>query len=79
MPDYLARFLAPPPHLLFALTFWVSLLAVLGDVFDRRDDRLVAEAAGVDQVALLAAEEGEAEVADRGVGDDRDDGLQGAL
>src|SRR3954451_2154415 len=56
-----------------------QLGAVLGLVFDRRDDRLVAEAPGVDQVALLGAQELQAEVADRGVGDDRDDGFQGAL
>ena len=49
-----------------------QLLAVLGVDFDRRDRRGAAEALGVCQVALSAAEEGEAEVADRDVGDDRD-------
>jgi hypothetical protein len=45
-----------------------QLGAVLGLVFDRRDHRLVAEAPGVDQVALLGSEELQAEVADRGIG-----------
>ena len=48
-------------------------LAVLR--FERRGGRhpaLGAEAAGVDQVAVLAAEDRQVEVADRGVGDDRD-------
>ena len=47
-------------------------LAVLAVEFDRGDDRRAAEALGVCQIALVAAEEGEAEVADRGVGDGRD-------
>ena len=56
------------------LIFCVDL-AVLRRVFDLASP---AEVAGVDQVAVLAAEDGEVEVADRGVGDDRDRGLAGA-
>ncbi len=52
---------------------------VLGDVGDARDRRDGAKRAGVGQVACFAAEEGEAEVADRGVGDDRNRRLQTAF
>ena len=58
--------------------FLAQRLAVLGDVGDLGYRARGADVAGVDEVALFAAEEGEAEVADRGVGDDRDGGLQAA-
>ena len=51
-------------------------LAVLAGVGDRDDGPVLADVAGVDQVAGLAAEDGQREVADRGVGDDRDGRLQ---
>src|SRR5262245_33096642 len=53
--------------------------SALGHVLDLGYDRFRAEAAGVDQVALPAAEQGEAEVSDRRIRDDRNGGLQGAI
>src|ERR1044072_2961744 len=53
--------------------------AALGPEADLDDRTLGAEVAGVDQVALLAAEDRQAEVPDRGVGDDRGDGPQLAV
>ena len=51
-------------------------LAALGGVGDLGHRRVGADVAGVDQVAGLAAEDVEAEVADRRVGDDWDRRLQ---
>src|SRR6476659_6279105 len=51
-------------------------LAVLAGVFDPGDRRVSADVARVDQVSGLAAEDVEAEVADRCIGHHRHRGLQ---
>ena len=52
--------------------------AVLGGVADLRDRPVGAEVPGVGEIAVLTAEDVEVEVADRGVGDDRDGRPQAA-
>src|SRR4051812_44973882 len=53
-----------------------DLFAVLRRVFDRRPRRRGAEIPGIDEVAGLAAEDGQGEMPDRRVGHHRDDCLQ---
>ncbi len=60
-------------------TCWVMVLPFWAMYSSSRYDGMSAKAAGVPQVTLLATEEGELEVADRDVGDDRDFGAQATL
>src|SRR5262245_61766546 len=70
LPFHLCR--AGRDHL-YLLGLRLAVLTVEGDCNDRR---VYAEVTRVGQIAMLAAEDDEVEMADRSVGDDRDFRLQ---